>query len=123
MDNGNNVFDVLTSHATGERLDRILSGDGAYLEARKEIEDVSVQMKEQGFSEEEIQMIDGLVCAYISQGICCMRIAYQQGFKDCACLLFVPGGCFGAEVGIFCLQEIKEPLENQAALVYNLIRK
>ena len=87
MDNGNNIFDVLTSHATGERLDRILSGDGAYLEARKEIEDVSVQMKEQGFSEEEIQMIDGLVCAYISQGICCMRIAYQQGFKDCACLL------------------------------------
>lgn len=87
MDNGNNIFDVLTSHVTGERLDSILSGDGAYLEARKEIEKVSVQVKGRGFSEEEMQMIDGLVCAYISQGICCMKAAYQQGFKDCAFLL------------------------------------
>lgn len=87
MDNGNNIFDVLTSHATGERLDRILSGDGAYLEARKETGRLSMQLKGQGFSEEEMQMIDGLVCAYISQGICCMKVAYRQGFKDCACLL------------------------------------
>lgn len=87
MDKENNIFQELTGHATRERPGGILSGDLAYLEARKEIEDVSVQMKEQGFSEEEMQMIDGLVCAYISQGICCMRIAYQQGFKDCACLL------------------------------------
>lgn len=87
MDNGNNIFDELTSHATGERLDRIISGDGAYLEAQKEIEKVSMQVKEHGFSEEEMQMIDGLACAYISQGICCMKAAYQQGFKDCACLL------------------------------------
>ncbi|EOT24130.1 hypothetical protein C805_02342 [Eubacterium sp. 14-2] len=87
MDNGNNIFDVLTIRVTGERLDSILAGDGAYLKARKEIEGVSVQMKEHGFSEKEMQMIDGLVCAYISQGICCMRAAYQQGFKDCVCLL------------------------------------
>ena len=87
MDKCSNIFDVLTRHATGERLDSILSGDVAYLETRKEIEKVSAQVKEHGFSEEEMQMIDGLVCAYISQGICCMRIAYQQGFKDCACLM------------------------------------
>lgn len=87
MDKENNIFDVLTIHATGERLDRILAGDGAYLEAREGIEKVSVQMKEHGFSEKEMQMIDSLVCAYISQGICCMRAAYQQGFKDCVCLL------------------------------------
>ena len=29
MDNGNNIFDVLTGLATGERLDSILSGDVA----------------------------------------------------------------------------------------------
>lgn len=84
---GSNIFGVLTGLATGERLDSILSRDVAYLEAKKEIEKVSAQVKEHGFSEGEMQMVDGLVCAYISQGICCMRIAYQQGFKDCACLL------------------------------------
>lgn len=84
---GSNIFGVLTGLATGERLDSILSGDVAYLEAKKEIEKVSAQVKEHGFSEGEMQMVDGLVCAYISQGICCMRAAYQQGFRDCACLL------------------------------------
>lgn len=87
MDKGNNIFDILTSHATGERLDSMLLEDGAYLEARKEIEKLSMQVKRHGFSEEEMQMIDGLTCAYISQGICCMKAAYQQGFKDCAFLL------------------------------------
>ena len=87
MENGNNIFDGFTSYATGERLDRILFVDGAYLEARKETDRLSMQVKGHGFSAEELQMIDGLVCAYISQGICCMRAAYQQGFKDCACLL------------------------------------
>lgn len=87
MDKENNIFDVLTGNATGERLDSILSGDGEYLEAQKDMEKISVQVKEHGFSEEEMQMIDGLVCAYISQGICYTRVAYQQGFKDCACLL------------------------------------
>ncbi len=57
------------------------------METQNEIERVSAQVKGHGFSEEEMQMVDGLVCAYISQGICCMRIAYQQAFKDCACLL------------------------------------
>lgn len=28
MDNGNNIFDVLTIRVTGERPDSILSGDG-----------------------------------------------------------------------------------------------
>lgn len=84
---GSNIFDVLTGLETGGRLDSILSGDVAYMETQNEIERVSAQVKGHGFSEEEMQMVDGLVCAYISQGICCMRVAYQQGFKDCACLL------------------------------------
>ena len=78
---GSNIFDVLTGLATGERLDSILSGDVAYMETQNEIEKVSAQVKEHGFSEGEMQMVDGLVCAYISQGICCMRAVYQQGFK------------------------------------------
>lgn len=87
MDKEDNIFDVLTNHATGERLDSILAGDREYLETRKDMEKISVQVKEHRFSEKEMQMIDSLVCACISQGICCMKAAYQQGFKDCACLL------------------------------------
>lgn len=87
MDNDGNVFDEWTSHATGERLDNVLSGDGEYLEARKETDRVSMQVKGHGFSAEEMEMIDGLTCAYISQGICRVKAAYRQGLKDCACLL------------------------------------
>ena len=48
---GSNIFDVLTGLATGERLDSILSGDVAYMETQNEIEKVSAQVKEHGFSE------------------------------------------------------------------------
>ena len=58
---GSNIFDVLTGLATGERLDSILSGDVAYMETQNEIERVSAQVKGHGFSEEEMQMVDGLV--------------------------------------------------------------
>lgn len=87
MEKDNNIFEVLTNIATGERLDATLFGDAAYQKARNEVDGISAQVKGYGFTEGEMQMIDGLVCAYISQGICCMKAAYRQGFKDCACLL------------------------------------
>ena len=81
------IFDVLTECATGERFDGIILQDEEYRERQGEADKMLVRMEEYCPTEEGKQIVEELAGANSSLGLCYIKLAYQQGFKDCASLL------------------------------------
>lgn len=83
----NNFFDFITDELTNERLDSIVLQNPEYRETMYEIDSLAEELKACNFGGEEAKAVNRLICAYLTQNACYSRLAYQQGFKDCAALL------------------------------------
>lgn len=82
-----NIFELLTECATNDRLDSIAFNNEGFRQSQEEIEKASREVQAHGFSDEQDQLIDCLVSAHALQEYRYIRLAYQQGFKDCSSLL------------------------------------
>lgn len=81
------IFDLLVDALAHERLDSILLQDSEYQKTVEEIDTLAEALKKLDLSVEEIKAVNRLICAYLTQNACHNKIAYQQGFADCANLL------------------------------------
>ena len=88
MDNNNfSILDLLTEYLTNERFDGIMAGDEGYMETQEEIDGAMAQFDALHLPEEQRAVVDSLVESFITNGTSCMKMAYQQGMRDCAVLL------------------------------------
>lgn len=82
-----NILTVVSKLMTGERFDRIVSGEKEYREKDKEMEELSKQIREYDLTKEQRQAVDRLLSA---GNACCARygeLAYEQGAKDVVAIL------------------------------------
>ncbi len=81
------IMRVVSKLMTGERFDRIVSGEREYRKRDSEMEELSNQLWGYNFTKEQHQAIDRLLSA---GNACCAKygeLAYQQGAKDVVAIL------------------------------------
>lgn len=86
------ILEMITEYATNERLDDIILEDGRYADIQVEIDRLAEELDGLDLTQEQKRVVDDLIAANIASGCCCTRMAYQQGFKDCA--------TFSREIGL-----------------------
>lgn len=79
------VLDTLTENLTNERLDSIVQQNSEYLETAGRVEKCLSELEKIGRNEKEAQkIIDNYDVAVHEESALLIKLAYQQGFKDCA---------------------------------------
>ena len=86
-----NIFEILTEHGLDERFDDILLRDVQYQESQDEISEIIEKFDGLGLPQEQKIIVDRLISAHTKSGYCYGRVAYQQGIRDCATLLWEMG--------------------------------
>lgn len=81
-----NILEILTEHTVNEKLDDIILGDENYKAIQEEVDENQGKLDGLNLSQEQKMLVDDLTASYIAKGICYARVAYRQGFKDCAAL-------------------------------------
>lgn len=84
---GKSVFDLITDSLANERLDDILLQNPQYEKTSDEINRLAEELKSYNLDKEETKAVNKLICAYLTQNACHNKLAYRQGFADCASLL------------------------------------
>lgn len=82
-----NVFEILMDNAVNDRLDNILLQDSEYQQVQNKISNLAEQLKKLELPKEQKLMVDQLISLHTESGCCYGKIAYRQGFRDCALLL------------------------------------
>lgn len=82
-----NIFEILTEYTVDERLDNILLQDDEYQKVQEKINNLRKQLDKLKLPKEQWLIVDRLISAHTESGCCYGRVAYQQGFRDCALLL------------------------------------
>lgn len=82
-----NIFDIITEYSVNEGMDSIVLQDKEYLRIQKNISEQTEQINKMNLTKDERTIIDRLICAHTESGAYYGRIAYKQGFQDCAELL------------------------------------
>lgn len=77
-------MDIITEHATNERLDEILAQDKAFAELQGKIDRLIEELNVLNLTDEQRKTVDDMVSAYTESGAYYSAAAYKQGFKDCA---------------------------------------
>lgn len=85
MDSG--IFDMLVDYVVNERLDTVVLRDEKYKQAQRDVGFITNEVTEYGFNDEQLKLIDRLVCSYTAEGALSARLSYAQGFKDCVTFL------------------------------------
>ena len=81
------ILKMSTEYAADERLDDIIQGNEEHVEIQKEVDGNQERLDGMDLSKEQKMAVDDLTASYIALGMCHVRLAYQQGFKDCVALL------------------------------------
>ena len=82
-----NVFEILMDNAVNDRLDNILLQDSEYQQVQNKISNLTKQLDKLELTKEQKIIVDRLISSHNESGCCYGRMAYQQGFRDCALLL------------------------------------
>lgn len=77
-------MDIITEHATNERLDEILTQDKAFAELQGKIDHLIEELNVLNLTDEQRKTVDDMVSAYTESGAYYSAAAYKQGIKDCA---------------------------------------
>ena len=81
------ILKLITEYAANERLDDIMLGDEEHMAIQKEVDENQERLDGMNLSKEQKMAVDDLTASYIALGVCHIRLAYQQAFKDCVALL------------------------------------
>ena len=82
-----NIFDRMTDYSMNEGMDGILLKNREYMEVQDKIEEQNLQFDKLNLTKEQCLVVDRLISAYAECGAVYGKLAYRQGFRDCAELL------------------------------------
>lgn len=82
-----NIFDIMTEYAINEGMDNVLLQNEEYIKIQNKIEEQRVQFDKLKLSKEQCLIVDRLLSTYMESGAVYGKMAYRQGFQDCAALL------------------------------------
>lgn len=82
------MFDVITEYSINEGLDKILLQSEEYIKIQNKIAEQRAHLDKVNLTKEQCLIIDRLLSAHIESGAVYGKMAYKQGFQDCAKLLF-----------------------------------
>lgn len=86
-----NIFDIITEYAINEGLDNVLLQNAGYIEIQNKIEEQRGKFDKLNLSREQCLIVDRLLSTYVESGVVYGKMAYRQGVRDCAALLFEMG--------------------------------
>ena len=86
------ILDLITEHATNERLDNIILNDEKYISIQAEMDKLTEELDSLSLTQRQKTTVNDLIAANVASGCYYTRAAYQQGFKDCVSLLRQIGG-------------------------------
>lgn len=81
------ILEMITEHATNERLDNIILIDEKYISIQAEMDKLTDELDSLNLTQKQKTAVNDLIAANIAIGCYYTRAAYQQGFKDCVSLL------------------------------------
>ena len=82
------LFDVVVDCSVNERMDSQLLQDKEYIRIQDKIAKQREQFNKLNLTKEQCQIVDRLLSAHTESGAVYGKMAYKQGFRDCAALLF-----------------------------------
>lgn len=82
-----NIFDIIADYSINEGMDSILLRNKEYIKVQNKINTQAKQFDELNLTKEQRLVIDRLLSAHTESGTVYGKIAYKQGFQDCAALL------------------------------------
>lgn len=81
------ILEMITEHATNERLDNIILADEKYISIQAEMDKLTNELDSLNLTQKQKTAVNDLIAENIAIGCYYTRAAYQQGFKDCVSLL------------------------------------
>ena len=84
---GSNIFNIMADYSINEGMDSILLQNEEYMEMQNKIEEQMMQFDKLNLTKEQCLIVDRLLSAYMESGAVYGKMAYRQGFQDCAALL------------------------------------
>lgn len=81
------IFDVMADCSVNERMDDLLLRDERYREIQDKIEEQREKFYELHPTKEQCRIVDRLLSSHTESGAVYGKMAYRQGFRDCAALL------------------------------------
>ena len=81
------IFDIMEEYSINEGLDNILLQDEEYIKIQDKIDEQREQFDKLNLTKEQCLVVDRLLSVHTESGAIYGKMAYRQGFQDCAALL------------------------------------
>ena len=81
------IFDVMAGYSINERMDGLLLQNEEYIKMQNKIEEQIMLFDKLNLTKEQCLVVDRLISAHTESGVIYGKMAYKQGFQDCAALL------------------------------------
>jgi len=81
------IFDIMKEYSINEGLDNILLQDEEYIKIQEKIVGQGEQFDKLNLPKDQCLIVDQLLSAHMESGAVYGKMAYRQGFQDCAALL------------------------------------
>ena len=82
-----NIFDVMADYSINEGMDSLLLQNEEYTKIQDKIAEQRERFDRLNLTKEQCLIIDRLLSAHTESGAVYGKMAYRQGFQDCAALL------------------------------------
>ena len=83
---GRRILDVIIENSD-RRLSTLLYNNEEYRRIGRELSRGFEMLEKEKLTKQQKRAVDDLFSVYNEESACCYRILYEQGFKDCICLL------------------------------------
>ena len=81
------IFAIMADYSVNEGMDDILLQTEEYRKILDKIEEQKKQLDKSNPTKEQCQIVDRLLSSHTESGAVYGKMAYRQGFRDCAALL------------------------------------
>ena len=82
-----NIFAAMADYSINEGMDSLLLQNEEYIKIQNKITEQREQFDRLNLTKEQCLVVDRLLSVYTESGAIYGKMAYKQGFQDCAALL------------------------------------
>lgn len=82
-----NIFDAMADYSINEGMDSFLLQNEEYIKVQDRIAEQREQFDRLNLTKEQYLIVDRLISIHTESGAVYGKMAYRQGFQDCAALL------------------------------------
>lgn len=82
-----NIFDAMVEYSINEGMDSLLLQNEEYIKIQDKIAEQREQFDKLDLTKEQCLVVDRLLSVHTESGAVYGKMAYRQGFQDCAALL------------------------------------